>query len=313
MELEDIYRRDLNLLVALKILLEEGSVSKAAQRLNLSQSAMSRVLNRSRELLDDPLLIREGQKLVATQRALQMSDALNEPLEALRQVLSPLDFDPKDCRAHFTIATTDYAMQTILPFALPRIYQEAPNISLEFAPLQHDQLQVQLGSDGCDMAICRPTGNVSPLSRESLGLVGVFCLLSKNHPLADKPLTLEDYLAYPHAMIAISDGVKALIDESLADYPKPRMLLRAYHLEAATAIADQLPVIITVPADLAYLVADKNELVIKPLPFEFAPFDYSLIWHQRCEHSAEQIWLRRIIREECSRLINQRIQEMGLA
>ncbi|MEE1675894.1 LysR family transcriptional regulator [Agarivorans aestuarii] len=312
MDLEEIYRRDLNLLVALNVLIEEGSVSRAAVRLNLSQSAMSRVLTRLRDLLKDPLFIRQGQGLVPTERALELNQALQSPLENLRQVLSPNVFNPAECTQHFTIATTDYAMQTILPFALARIYQEAPNISLEFAPLQHEQLAQQLSADGCDMAICRPTQPVAPLTKESLGLVSVFCLLAKHHPLANKDLTLKEYLAYPHAMIAISDGVKSLLEEALSDQHKPQLLLRAYHLEAALAICEQVPVIITVPADLAYLVAEKNQLVVKPLPFEFKPFDYSLLWHPRCEHSAAQIWLRNVIKQECSRLISKRVQDLGL-
>ncbi|MDO6764059.1 LysR family transcriptional regulator [Agarivorans sp. 1_MG-2023] len=312
MELEEIYRRDLNLLIALTVLIEEGSVSRAASRLNLSQSAMSRVLTRLRELLNDPLFIRQGQGLVPTQRALDITLSLQNPLEELRQVLSPSEFDPATCQQHFRIATTDYAMQTILPFALARIYQEAPNISLEFAPLQHQNLAKQLTSEGCDMAICRPVQAVEPLLKESLGLVSVFCLLAKHHPLAEKELTIEDYLAFPHAMIAISDGVKALLDEALIEHPKPATLLRAYHLEAALAITDKVPVIITVPADLAYLVAEKNQLVVKPLPFKFEPFDYSLIWHARCDYSAPQMWLRNIIKQECSRLISKRVQDIGL-
>lgn len=312
MELEDIYRRDLNLLVALQVLVEEGSVSKAAVRLNLSQSAMSRVLGRLRELLGDPLFTRQGQRLLPTNRALELSEQLNAPLEAMRSLLTPSDFRPEACAQQFVIATTDYAMQTILPFALPRIYQEAPQISLEFAPLQHDHILTQLTTDGCDMAICRPTGPVAPLCREHLGRVGVSCLLSQQHPLANGELSMADYLSYPHAMIAISDGVKALIDEALRGYPARKLVLRAYHLEAALAVVEAMPLIMTVPADLAYLVAAKHNLVVKPLPFAFEPFDYSLIWHPRCEHSAAQIWLRDLIKEECGKLIARRVDEMGL-
>jgi DNA-binding transcriptional LysR family regulator len=113
-------------------------------------------------------------------------------------------------------------------------------------------------------------------------------------------------------MIAISDGVKALIEQALIEKPKRKMVLRAYHLEAALAIVDTLPIIITVPADLAYLVADRYDLVVKPLPFHFTPFEYSMIWHARCEHSPAQEWLRAVVREECSRLIAKRIEDMGL-
>jgi len=312
MELEEVYRRDLNLLVALKVLIEEGSVRRSAIRLNLSQSAMSRVLGRLRELLNDPLFIRQGQHLQPTQRAIEISLAVNEPLESLRMLLSPTNFESKLCKQHFSIATTDYAMQTILPSALPRIYAEAPNITLEFQPLQHDQILAQLTAEGCDMAICHPTHSIEPLMQEKLGLVSVFCMISKSHPLADKELTLADYLTYPHALIAISDSVKALIDAALNEHQKPKTVLRAYHLDAALAIVDRMPLIITVPADLAYLMAEKHDLIVKALPFEFKPFEYSLIWHPRCDHSAAQIWLRNLLKEQCGRLIDKRVQEMGL-
>ncbi|WP_172953577.1 LysR family transcriptional regulator [Vibrio salilacus] len=312
MELEDIYRRDLNLLIALRVLIEECSVSKAAQRLNLSQSAMSRVLGRLRDMLDDPLFTRQGQHLIATEKAREMDRLLGEPLESLRILLSPVEFEPRSCEQTFTIATTDYAMQTILPFALPRIYQEAPNVSFNFLPLQHDRLADQLTAEGADLAICRPIGPVTPLRSEVLGRVSVLCLVSRQHPLADVDMCLDDYLTYPHAMIAISDGVKALLEQALVEKPKQRMVLRAYHLEAALAIVDTMPLIITVPADLAYLVAERHDLVIKPLPFQFTPFDYSVIWHPRCEHSPAQEWLRAIVKEECGRLIAKRIEDIGL-
>nr|WP_175579812.1 LysR family transcriptional regulator [Vibrio diazotrophicus] len=296
----------------MRVLVEERSVSRAAERLNLSQSAMSRVLGRLRILLADPLFTRQGQSLIPTERALAINLSLGEPLESLRQVLSPLDFKPTSCDHTFTIATTDYAMQTILPFALPRIYKEAPNVSFEFLPLQHERLMDQLTYDGADLAICRPIRSIEPLRHEILGRVGVLCLLSKQHPLANSTMSLQDYLQFPHAMIAISDGVKALIEQALEDCPPRHMVLRAYHLEAALAIIDMMPLIMTVPADLAYLVAERYDLVVKPLPFQFTPFDYSMIWHPRCEHSPAQEWLRSIVKEECGKLIAKRVEDMGL-
>lgn len=312
MKVEEIYRRDLNLLVALQILVEERSVSRAAERLSLSQSAMSRVLGRLRSLLSDPLFTRQGQHLVPTEKALSINKALDEPIGSLRQLLSPIEFDPKSCDQTFTIVTTDYAMQTILPFALPRIYQEAPNVAFEFLPLQDEHLKEQLTYGRADLAICRPIYSIDSLQYGELGRVGVSCLVSKHHPLADKQMCLEDYLHFPHAMIAISDGVKSLIEQALEGHPKRRMVLRAYHLEAALAIVDTMPLIITVPADLAYLVSERYDLTVKPLPFHFTPFDYSMIWHPRCDHSPAQEWLRSIVKEECSKLIAKRVIDMGL-
>lgn len=113
-------------------------------------------------------------------------------------------------------------------------------------------------------------------------------------------------------MIAISDGVKALIDQSLQPYGSLNLKLRAYHLEAALTVVDSLPLVITVPADLAHLVAERHDLVVKPLPFQFIPFDYSLIWHSRCDTSPAQKWLRSVLKKECSHLIAERVEDMGL-
>ncbi|MDF2400190.1 LysR family transcriptional regulator [Aeromonas sp. 5HA1] len=311
-KLEDLYRQDINLLVALRVLIEENSVSKAAIRLNLTQSGVSRILGRLRDMLGDPLFTRQGQYLLPTEKALEVSKASQSSIDEICKLLSPSIFDPKHCTQNFTIATTDYAMQTILPFALPRIYREAPQVSFNFLSLQHNRLTEQLIYDGADLAICRPMGPIEPLQCEILGQVGVLCLLSKKHPLADRGMTLDDYLHYPHAMIAISDGVKELIEQALVDLPQPRMVIRAYHLEAALAIIDTMPLIITVPADLAYLVSERYDLVVKKLPFKFTPFDYSMIWHPRSEHSASQEWLRSIVKEECGHLIAKRIIDMIL-
>lgn len=310
-EIEEVYRRDLNLLVALRVLIEESSVTEAANRLNLSQSAMSRILGRLREMLDDPLFIREGQNLLPTEKAIETDKMFSEPLGQLCRLLSPIEFEPIHCEKKFVVATTDYAMQTILPYALPRIYNEAPNVSFEFIPLQQHKLAEQLGYGSADLAICRPDEPLDILHSEELGKVGVMCLLSKQHELANRDLTLEDYLNFPHAQIAISSGVQALIDQALSNGPQPRVVLSAYHLETALAIVDTIPLIINVPADLAYLVAKRYDLVVKELPFEL-PFNYSMIWHPRCDHSASQDWLRNVFKEEFSRLIAQRVADIGI-
>ncbi|UJF19319.1 LysR family transcriptional regulator [Vibrio sp. SS-MA-C1-2] len=304
MDIEEVYRKDLNLLVALKVLLEENSVTAAAYRLNLSQSAMSRVLSRLRTLLSDPIFTRQGSQLVPTEKALLLSQQLNEPLEALRTLLTPNTFAPESCEDFFTIAASDYAIQTILPIALKEIYQQAPHISLRFIPLQQERMLEQLTHDKVDMAVCHPIGDISPLQRLSLGEVGVLCLVAKDHPLVDEPITIESYLSLPQAMIAISDGVKQQIDNHFLDQ-KPRLMLRASYLEAAMALVDKMPLIITVPADLAYLYAERYQLVIKALPIDFKPFDYSLLWHPRSEHSAPHIWLRELIQKLCSEMIEQ--------
>ncbi|MDO6639721.1 LysR family transcriptional regulator [Shewanella sp. 5_MG-2023] len=292
MKLEEIYRQDLSLLIALQILVEECSVTKAAKRLHLSQSATSRILSRLREMLNDPLFSRVGQQLVPTQYALDCYQQLQGPTGQLLQLLTPSEFIAKECQQKFTIATTDFAAQGLLPLVLPKLYQLAPNIGIEVIPVQHQYLQSQLSLQGADMAICRAIGQTEQLQQTRLGLVGVSCLVSNHHPVADKALSLEDYLHFPHATIAISDGVKAIVDSSIAQFPQRKELLRAPNLDSALALLELHPLIITLPEGMAEIAAAKHGLIVKPLPFAIAPLNYNLFWHARCELDKGQCWLR---------------------
>ncbi|WP_144210804.1 LysR family transcriptional regulator [Shewanella donghaensis] len=292
MELEEIYRQDLSLLIALQILVEECSVTKAAKRLHLSQSATSRILSRLRDMLNDPLFSRVGQQLVPTQYALDCYQQLQGPTGQLLKLLTPTAFIAKECRQKFTIATTDFAIQSLLPFVLPKLYELAPHIRIEVIPVQHQNLQAQLSLQGADMAICRAIGQTEPLQQESLGHVGVSCLVSNDHPLADTNITMEDYLHFPHATIAISDGVKAIVDSAIDQFPPRTELLRTPNLDSALAILDLHPLIITLPAGMAELAATRHRLIVKPLPFVIAPLNYNLFWHARCELDSGHHWLR---------------------
>ena len=303
MELEEIYRQDLSLLIALQILVEECSVTKAAKRLHLSQSATSRILSRLRDMLNDPLFSRVGQQLVPTQFALDCYQQLQGPTGKLLKLLTPTVFIARECRQKFTIATTDFAIQSLLPFVLPKLYEIAPNIRVEVIPVQHQNLQSQLSLQGADMAICRAIGQTEPLQQESLGFVGVSCLVSNKHPLADKDISMEDYLHFPHATIAISDGVKAIVDSAIEQSPPRTELLRTPNLDSALALLDFHPLIITLPEGMAELAATRHRLIVKPLPFAIAPLNYNLFWHDRCELDSAQRWLRTLIVELISPML----------
>ncbi|MCL1060465.1 LysR family transcriptional regulator [Shewanella gelidimarina] len=305
MELEDIYRQDLSLLIALQILVEERSVTQAAKRLHLSQSATSRILARLREMLDDPLFSRVGQHLVPTQFALDCYQQLQQPTGQLISLLTPKAFVPFDCEQQFSIAATDYAMQALVPFILPNIYQQAPKIRLEILPVQHNELQAQLSVKGADMAICRAIGQTGQLQYAFLGKVGVSCLLSPHHPLANTEITLDDYLHYPHATIAISDGVKALLDDEISQYPARTELLRTPHLDTALALQSINPLIITLPEGMAEIAALRHGLKVKPLPFKLPSLDYNLFWHSRSEQDKAQQWLRKEVITITQNLLSQ--------
>ncbi|WP_394202511.1 LysR family transcriptional regulator [Shewanella waksmanii] len=308
MELEEIYRKDISLLIALQILVEERSVTQAAKRLHLSQSATSRILSRLRIMLNDPLFSRVGQQLVPTQFALDCYQQLQHPLSELIEVLTPQAFVPENCRQTFTIAATDFAIQALLPFALPDIYRQAPHISIEIVPVQHQSLLSQLSVQGVDVAICRAIGSTEHLYSQGLGQVGVSCLVAPSHPLAEKTLQLADYLHYPHITTAISDGVKAMLDSAIDHHPPRKELLRTPYLDGALSLLALQPAIITLPEGMAQLAAEQHQLIIKPLPFAIAPLNYSLFWHSRGQLDKGKQWLRQSLISAIAHLLDNKTE-----
>ncbi|QLE87347.1 LysR family transcriptional regulator [Shewanella sp. Scap07] len=309
MELEEVYRQDISLLIALQILVEERSVTQTAKRLHLSQSATSRILSRLRVMLNDPLFSRVGQQLVPTQFALDCYQQLQNPLGEIIEVLTPQAFVPQQCQQKFTIAATDFAIQALLPFVLADIYRQAPNISIEIVPVQHQTLLSQLSVQDVDVAICRAIGPTDNLHHHPLGLVGVSCLVATDHPLANACMSLSDYLHYPHVTTAISDGVKAIVDGAIEAYPPRKELLRTPYLGGALNLIELQPVIITLPQGMAQLAAEQHQLVTKPLPFAIAPLNYSLFWHSRGQLDKGQQWLRHTLTTAITKLLNNTAAE----
>src|SRR5690606_27438306 len=131
-------RLDLNLLLTLHVLLEEGQVSRAARRLALTQSAVSHSLQRLREHFDDPLLVRRGQSMTPTPRALELQGPLRPVLASIEQMIGPAEFDPAGARGTIRIATTDYGLSVLLPHALSAMSEAAPQLSIAYSDINED-------------------------------------------------------------------------------------------------------------------------------------------------------------------------------
>lgn len=206
---------NLNLLVNLNALLETCNVSRAAEQLNMSQSTMSKSLAQLRELFDDPLLVRVGNHLEATPRAIQIKERLTLWLYDAESFLQSEEFDPARCERTLTLAVTDYVAQFILPAALKRIYHQAPRIGIRL--INWDQRSFEgLVSGSIDLgtgSIDQPPANIYSQLIDEDTLV---CVMSPQHPLATKGLTIEGYIAYPHAVITSGGDKRRGIDKALA-------------------------------------------------------------------------------------------------
>ena len=288
-------RPDLNLLVVFDAIARTGSVTLAADRLSLSQPAVSHALNRFRDVMDDPLFVRNGNRLEPTRHAEGMIPAVRKILEDVGMVLAPATFDPLTATRIIRVGASDYAMISVLP-ALVRVARErAPNVRLEIQSMGETTLS-RLGTGELDLAFigAKPPGG--PLKSQELFRERFIGLLCARHPLAIKAgqnaVTLEDYLAFPHVMVSFRDPRQSPIDVRLAELGKTRTIaLTTPNFASNVASIKDTDLIMSLPSRLATNTS-RGDLIQFDLPLDVPDYPYSLVWHTRSDQDLAMIWLR---------------------
>lgn len=301
----DLLHLDLKLLSGLLYLLEERHVSRAAERMYLSQSAMSRVLNRLRELFDDPLFIRTGDGMVPTARALELEGPLRQALEQITGLFSKADFDPLTSRRTFRIQTTHYQAQAYVPTIAEAFYAMAPNASLETVTLTENSLMHQ-PANSSDLALCSEYIQVpSGYRKELLGREVFRCVMSRRHPLAELAhMTLDDYLNFPHVLVTMGGSSRIMSDELLgARARERRFAFRTPYFVAALETVGRTQLLLSTSGLLPDRFADQFGLVCRPLPVEFPVTRYYMAWSENVSQDPGLIWLRRLCAQVIQGLI----------
>lgn len=284
---------DLNLLVALDALLQEGSVGGAARRIGLSPPAMSHALARLRERLGDPLLVRAGRGMVLTPRAEGLRARARTAAEEAAAVLSRGEpFDAAGLDRAFTVNATDYVLAVLGP-ALDAIARaEAPGVVLRFVPNAPDDLAL-LREGATDLAV-GIYGEMPPEIRTRRLLTERFvCAVREGHPGVGRELTLERFLEMEHVQIAPRGKPGGYLDTVLAERGLSRRVARAvpYFLAGLLAVA-RSDYVITVPERLARAAAGRLGLRILEPPIPLAAYALSLVWHPRLDSDPAHRWLR---------------------
>ncbi|GAA3905115.1 LysR substrate-binding domain-containing protein [Halomonas cibimaris] len=296
MQLSELARHDLNALVTLHALLDSRSVTRAAQRLNLSQPAVSRTLSRLRQAFDDPLFVRTHRGLRPTARAQALGPPLARLLEELGALLAPPAFDPASTTRRFHIATTDYGMHAFLSPQWQRLKRQAPHLRLEIQNGSED-IEQQLAESGPELALCVPGERVpASVHGREVGRDAFVCVMRRDHPLAQdsrQELTLEAFLRADHQLISMGGDDRGAVDLALARQgQKRRVSLRQPHFLAAFSTTVGSDLLLCVPGCLAASVADHWPLAVRRLPLAVPSFAYWLVWHERHQADAGHRWLR---------------------
>ncbi|MCE2594703.1 LysR family transcriptional regulator [Motilimonas cestriensis] len=291
--IKKISRINLNLIVSLHLLLQELSVTKAAQRQFISQSAMSKNLAKLRELFNDPLLIKAGPELTPTNKAMQLAPEVAKLVQAMDGLFSSQEFDPMECRKEFTIASTDYVSEYILPKALADIYRAAPHISINVQ--NWDKQTYQLLKEGkVDLGTTIQDPNAKDMHASLINRDYFVCIMRQDHPLSAKSsLSLQDFADYHHAVITVGTDKTTAIDRALAEKGVTRKVrLRVSSYPSAVNMVAQSNLLLTLPSHIAKRLSEDHPVTIKPLPIEIDEFDCTLQWHHRNHQDPAHRWFR---------------------
>jgi len=290
---------DLNLLVTLDVLLAEGSVARAAKRLRLSPSAMSRALARLRETTGDPLLVRAGRGLVPTPRALELRERVAQLVQDAEAVLRPAaQIDPKQLVRTFTLRSSEGFVENFGPALIARIAQEAPGVRLCFmqkpdkdsTPLRDGTVDLETGVVGQDAS---PELRTQALFRDRF--IGV---VRAGHPLSQGEVTPARYAAGGHIYVSRRGLDKGPIDEALKSLGLAREVMTIVAgFSTALALARATELIVSVPErHTASLRAGMHSF---PLPLTLPAFTVAMLWHPRMDADPAHRWLRACLRDVC--------------
>ena len=303
MKLDQLAQYDIKLLVAFKVLLEEENVSRAAQRMQVTQSAMSKMLAKLKDVFKEELFIRTSHGIQPTDKALTLKEPLNDALDKLGNLLSPVKFKPAHCSRTFRISMLDNLANRVIPGLLQTLSKQAPEVKIQLKPWSRQSFD-ELAQGQLDLAV-----NVVDVSRANfyqlkLTDIQVCAVVRKGHPLARKKnITLDDFLSYSF--------IKVIIPEFNEHHQKDQQILAALGRERKIVFETHNPgcalqslertnYVMLGAKGPANAIYEQMGLTTVDIPKELSSSKFSMkfIWHQRQHLPDEQVWFRKLLMSE---------------
>jgi len=296
MRLTQLRQADLNLLVVFAVFAEERNVSRTAERLLLSQPAVSRALQRLRDTFHDDLFVRTINGYELTPQGVRLLQELEVMLPKLDRLLSGPNFDPSEEQATFRIAATDSAASILAPIICRDILPRASKTRFDFVQW-HKGLFDELTHGSVDLVFSASLVEVpAPLQSQTIYDEEFVCVVDANSPYK-KTLTITQYLKAEHVVVSIQSGIQVAPDKYLSaqGYKRHIALQVPYH-EAATRCVAGTKLIATVPRRFVEGMVQTADIKVLKAPPEIGGFRYVMIWHPRLNTDAAHAWLRTTMR-----------------
>ena len=291
-------RLDLNLLVTLEALLVEQNVTRAANRLHLSQPAVSAQLSRLRDMFEDPLLVPAQRGMIPTAKALDLLEPLRQALDHVRATVARnSDFDPARARLTVNIACTDYLQSALAQPLILELRARAPGVRVALRNLDVLQLEAQLARGEVDLALLTPGAAATGLRSRHLFDERYVLIGRKGHPRLRRNLSVEQFAQLEHIVVSLRGGSFVTpVDQALAALGyRRRVVLSAASFLQLPQIVAQSDFVALVPQRL---VRDRGgELKIVECPFPLPGFEVGMVWHERNHGHQGQRWVREMLAE----------------
>ena len=295
--MDHVSQIDLNLLVVLETIYAEGGVSNAAQKLHLTQPAISHALARLRTLFRDSLFVRDGRTLAPTPFTRRLIEPLRASLHALEKTLGKSErFDIGETHAQFTLAMREPAEIVALPSLMRNVALNAPGIDLRVVPIRRRMIEAALSSGALDLAIDVLLPLSEKIRRRRIGADPLVVVARKRHPAMRRGFTLATYLKQEHVMVTSRRKGSSLEDLWLRPRGfRRRIRLRCRNYAAALQVVTETDLVLTIAQRYARsLGAGASHQVLTP-PMPFPPLDAYLYWHESADADAGNRWLRGLI------------------
>jgi len=286
----------LDLLRCFALLHDERHVTRAARRAGLSQPAMSRALDRLRDMFGDALFVRTPRGMLPTARADELVPRVRSVLQATDALLRPASFDPTTLVRTFVIGTTDFPDAELMPRLVAVLAREAPGVTLQSRPFDATTVGDALASGRLDVILSIREAIPAEARMTKLYDERFLCAVRRDHPGVGKRLTLERYCALPHLLIAPSGNPGSRVDSLLAARGlSRRVVVRVHTFLSAPAIVASSDLVLTAPARVLEPLARPFRLRLLPPPLEVPPISLHVAWHPRVDDDPAHAWFRGIL------------------
>ncbi|SFU31346.1 LysR family transcriptional regulator [Pseudoduganella namucuonensis] len=298
-----ISKVDLNLFVVFDAIYAEGGLTRASQRLNLTQPAVSHALARLRHLLNDPLFERQGHTMVPTPLARNIIEQVRNSLRGFELTVTGTErFDPATSERTFTLAMRDVVEPNILPPLMAAIAAAAPSVGLNALRMGRNELEAELAAGTVDAAI----DVLLPLSDHirtlRLPADSTVVLARRGHPHVQEAMDLDLYLSQQHIQVSSRRAGPSLEDVELGQRGLQRRIrMRCQHYFTACSVVSQTDLLLTMPERYGRVLNQQFGHQILPLPLQLPAISNHLYWHTNVDHDLANRWLR----EQIARVISE--------